>query len=111
MVTTVHLRTRIMRSTAGGRWAAWELGVVVGSHGRVIHHATPAPLNGDATHTTATRRKAPIRTTRECEPRSTRAHESRSRWCACCAPAARVTGFTQLSNLGGLFTLYSRYVF
>ncbi|CAH0725599.1 unnamed protein product, partial [Brenthis ino] len=53
-----------MRSTAGGRWRrSWELGVESSSHGRVIHHAAPAPLNGDATHTTATRR---ANTAREC---------------------------------------------
>lgn len=83
-----------MRSTAGGRWAAWELGVVVGSHGRVIHHATPAPLNGDATHTTATRRKAPIRTTRECEP-CTRASK---RACASVRAARPQLGLQDLLN-------------
>ncbi|CAH2043956.1 unnamed protein product, partial [Iphiclides podalirius] len=58
-----------MRSTAGGRWRrSWELGTTPSSHGSVIHQPTPAPLNGDVTHTTATRRKAPIRRARVCVP-------------------------------------------
>ncbi|CAG9564571.1 unnamed protein product [Danaus chrysippus] len=56
VVTTVHLRTRIMRSTAGGRWWPWEPRVGTRSHGSLIHRATPAPLNGDAAHTTDTRK-------------------------------------------------------
>lgn len=56
MVTTVHLRTRIMRSTAGDRWCwAWEPGVVACSHDSVIHHATPAPLNGQLVRCTHAR--------------------------------------------------------
>ncbi|XP_075980712.1 uncharacterized protein LOC142979586 [Anticarsia gemmatalis] len=86
-----------MRSTAGGRWRrAWELGVELSSHGRVIHYATPAPLNGDATHTPATRRKAPIRSaTSVCARARCVCARVEVRVCACVVRAARVTPFIQ----------------